>query len=182
MISNIIARRYANALFSITEKNGEGESVKKEIDILSHTIDTNWDLKNLIFKPIFGREEKERVVIVILNKIKVCETTKNFVRLLLKKDRIRFLKEIADGLTQLLDEKENRKKAVVITSSKLPEKSLFKIKENLSAITKKNIEVVERVDGSIIGGIVIQVGSLVYNGSIKTQLDNIKERLTGTNK
>ncbi len=177
MISNIIARRYAKALFSITEKSGEGEAVKKEIQILSHTIEANRELRNLIFNPIFGREEKERVIIGILNKIKGRETTKNFVRLLLKKDRIRFLKEMAENLTQLLDEKENRKKAVVITSSKLPEKSLSKIKDKLSAVTGKNIEMVEKVDGSIIGGIVIQIGSLVYNGSIKTQLDNIKERL-----
>ncbi|MEK6681483.1 MAG: ATP synthase F1 subunit delta [Nitrospirota bacterium] len=180
MISNIIARRYAKALFSITEKSGEGEAVKKEIHILSHTIDANRELRNLIFNPIFGRDKKERVIIGILNKIKGRETTKNFVRLLLKKDRIRFLKEIAESLTQLLDEKENRKKAVVITSSKLPEKSLSKIKDKLSAITRKDIEVEERVDGSIIGGIVIQIGSLVYNGSIKTQLDNIKKRLTQT--
>jgi F-type H+-transporting ATPase subunit delta len=177
LISDIIAGRYAKALFSITEKSREGEAVKKEIQILSHTIETNRELKNLIFNPIFGREEKERVIIGILNKIKGRETTKNFVRLLLKKDRIRFLKEIADGLTQLLDEKENRKKAIVITASKLPDKSLSKIKEKLSAITIKNFEVLERVEDSIIGGVVIQVGSLVYNGSIKTQLDNIKERL-----
>lgn len=180
MISNIIARRYAKALFSATEKNREGEAVKKEIDILSHVIDTNRELRNLIYNPIFGREEKERVIIGILNKIKGRETTKNFIRLLLKKDRIGFLREIAESLTQLIDEKENRKKAVVITSSKLPDKSLSKIKERLIAVTKKNIEMVEKVDGSIIGGVVIQVGSLVYDGSIKMQLDNIKERLTQT--
>ena len=66
---------------------------------------------------------------------------------------------------------------MITTIAKLPDASLSKIKSRLSDIIKKDIELEEKVDASIIGGVIIQVGSLVYNGSIKTQLENVKNRL-----
>lgn len=177
MIKDIVARRYAKALFSITKNEKEAEAVKKEIESLSNLIEANREIKNLVFNPMYGKEDKEKILTAILQKTKSSDTTKNFIRLLLKKDRIKNLREVAEGLSDLIIEKQNKKKAVVISIEKLPEASLSKIKSRLSGITKKDIEIEERVDSSIIGGVIIQVGSLVYNGSIKTQLESVKNRL-----
>lgn len=177
MIKDIVARRYAKALFSITKNEKEAETVKKEIESLSNLIEANREIKNLVFNPMYGKEDKEKILTAILQKTKSSDTTKNFIRLLLKKDRIKNLREVAEGLSDLIIEKQNKKKAVVISIEKLPEASLSKIRSRLSGITKKDIEIEERVDSSIIGGVIIQVGSLVYNGSIKTQLESVKNRL-----
>ncbi len=177
MIKDIIARRYAKALFSITKNEKETEAIKKELETLSNLIETNREIKNFIFNPIFGKEDKEKVLTGVLQKIGGADITKNFIKLLLKKDRIKYLREIVENLSMLIIEKQNKKKAVVITTAKLTDASLSKIKSRLSDITKKDVELEERVDDSIIGGVMIQVGSLVYNGSIKTQLENIKNRL-----
>lgn len=177
MIKDIVARRYAKALFSITKNEKEAEAVKKEIESLSNLIEANREIKNLVFNPMYGKEDKEKILTVILQKTGGSDITKNFIRLLLKKDRIKNLREVAEGLSDLIIEKQNKKKAVVISTEKLPDTSLSKIKSRLSSITKKDIEIEERVDSSIIGGVIIQVGSLVYNGSIKTQLESVKNRL-----
>ncbi len=177
MIKDIIARRYAKALFSITKNDKETEAVKKELETLSNLIETNREIKNFIFNPIFGKDEKEKILTGALQKIKGADIAKNFIRLLLKKDRIKYLKEVVESLSILIIEKQNKKKAMITTIAKLPDSSLSKIKSRLSDITKKDIELEERVDDSIIGGVIIQVGSLVYNGSIKTQLESVKNRL-----
>ncbi len=177
MIKDIIARRYAKALFSITEKEKEIEAIRSELYAVSHAIETNKEMENFVFNPIFGKEEKERVLIGLLQKTGARDITKKFIKLLLKKDRIKYHKEIVENLSALIVEKQNKKKALVVTTSKLPDASLFRIKNRLSDITKKDVELEEKIDDSIIGGVIIQVGSLVYNGSIKMQLENVKNRL-----
>ncbi|MBI5044199.1 MAG: ATP synthase F1 subunit delta [Nitrospirae bacterium] len=177
MIKDIIARRYAKALFSIIEKDKETEAIRSELYAVSHAIETNREMRNFVFNPIFGKEEKERVLIGLLQKTGARDITKKFIKLLLKKDRIKYLKEIVESLSALIVEKQNKKKALVVTASKLPDASFSKIKSRLSDITKKDVELEEKIDDSIIGGVMIQVGSLVYNGSIKTQLENVKNRL-----
>jgi F-type H+-transporting ATPase subunit delta len=177
LIKDIIARRYAKALFSITKNDKEREAVKNELEMLSNLIETNREIKNFLFNPIFGKEGKEKILTGALQKLGGTDIAKNFIRLLLKKDRIKYLKEIVESLSILIIEKQNKKKAMITTIAKLPDASLSKIKSQLSDITKKDIELEEKVDASIIGGVIIQVGSLVYNGSIKTQLENVKNRL-----
>ena len=177
MIKDIIARRYAKALFSITKNDKEREAVKNELEMLSNLIETNREIKNFLFNPIFGNEGKEKILTGALQKLGGTDIAKNFIRLLLKKDRIKYLKEIVESLSMLIIEKQNKKRAMITTIASLPDASLSKIKSRLSDITKKDIELEEKVDASIIGGVIIQVGSLVYNGSIKTQLENVKNRL-----
>lgn len=175
MTRDAVARRYAKALFTITEK--EVEAISSELYAVSRAIETSRELENFVFNPVFGKEEKTKVLMDILQKLKAKDITKNFIKLLLKKDRIKYLKEIVENLSVLIVEKQNKKKALVVSTSKLSDASLLKIKSRLSDITKKDIELEEKIDDSIIGGVVIQVGSLVYNGSIKTQLENVKNRL-----
>jgi len=177
LIKDIIARRYAKALFSITKNDKETGAVKNELDALSNLIEANKEIRSFIFNPIFGKKDKEKILTSALQKIGGADITKNFIKLLLKKDRIKYLREVVENFSNLIIEKQNKKKAIIITTKKLPDASLSKIKSRLGDITKKDIELEERLDDSIIGGVIIQVGSLVYNGSIKTQLENVKNRL-----
>ena len=68
MVKYIIARRYANALFSITKNDKEREAVKNELETLSNLIETNREIKNFLFNPIFGKEGKEKILTGALQK------------------------------------------------------------------------------------------------------------------
>jgi len=101
----------------------------------------------------------------------------SFVLLLIEKRRLGYFREIVTGYDQLADEVAGRTRARVLSAVPLPESSVRTIQARLESMTRKKVIVTVQSDPSLIGGVVTQIGDLIYDGSVRTQLASITETL-----
>ena len=177
MRSSNIAKRYARAFFEIAREDQKYESYYSELTTFSSILEDNKNLKELFLNPVFDRDEKKAVVKSMLQKINISTTTANFLKLLVDKRRIGILPEIENAYRQLMDDTLKRTRVNVRTAFPLSAELSGKLQERLEEMTGKKVEMAISEDGSLLGGIVVGVGDTLYDGSIKTQLRNIRNLL-----
>lgn len=174
-----VARRYATALADVVLKSGETETVKRELKSWEDLIGSNENLQSAFANPAIAHLSKEKVLEGLLAKTKPSKTTANFLRVLLKNSRLTELSEINEKFASVLDERSNVVAAEVTSARPLSEAEKAEFQANLSKMTGKKVNLNFNINENIIGGVVTRVGSTVYDGSVKTQLENLKQQLIG---
>ncbi|MBW1729881.1 MAG: F0F1 ATP synthase subunit delta [Deltaproteobacteria bacterium] len=177
MISSKISRRYAKALFGIGREDGNYEAYGKCLEEFSRFCNENETFYRVISSKIFSTEERKNVLEAVLAKSDFPDVVKNFLRVLLDKDRIAAIADITDYYRKLTDEVSNITRARIITARPLKEDALEKLKQGLERLTGKMVIPQVSEDGSLIGGVVVQIGDMVLDGSVKAQLEGLKESL-----
>jgi len=178
LIGKGVARRYATALFKVGIEDGQVEKYGEEIKTFADFLETDKDIKIYLITPLYEKTLRQQVLETLLEKIGPSEVVKRFIVLLFEKKRLLFLKDICEYYAALLDEYKGVCRAEVITAVPLDAEELNKIKERLKEITGKKEVVLEvKEDPSLIGGIITKIGDLIYDGSIKTQLNILKENI-----
>jgi len=172
-----VARRYATALADIVLKSGETETVKNELKTWEDLIKSNNDLQTAFANPAITHLNKEKVLEGLLAKTKPSKTTANFLRVLLRNSRLTELSQINEKFDSVLDERNGIVSAEVVSARPLSETEKAEFKTNIAKLTGKQVNLNFDIDESIIGGVVTRVGSTVYDGSVKTQLENLKQQL-----
>jgi F-type H+-transporting ATPase subunit delta len=174
-----VARRYATALADVVLKSGETETVKKELKLWEDLIKSNSDLQTVFANPSIAHLGKEKVLEGLLAKTKPSKTSGNFLRVLLRNGRLTELGEINEKFASVLDERGGIVSAEVISARPLSDAQKKEFQVNLARLTGKKVNLNFNIDENIIGGVVTRVGSTVYDGSVKTQLENLKQELIG---
>ncbi|RLB19764.1 MAG: ATP synthase F1 subunit delta [Deltaproteobacteria bacterium] len=177
LISSKISRRYAKALFGIGREDGNYEAYGKCLEEFSRFCNENETFYRVISSKIFSTEERKNVLEAVLAKSDFPDVVKNFLRVLLDKDRIAAIADITDYYRKLTDEVSNITRARIITARPLKEDALEKLKQGLERLTGKMVIPQVSEDGSLIGGVVVQIGDMVLDGSVKAQLEGLKESL-----
>ncbi len=177
MITSGIAKRYAQALFDIAKEENRYLDYYNELKQFSAILDQNENLRDFFSNPVFDRDEKKAVIGEVLKKTGISSTTVNFLKLLVDKGRIGHLGEIEDGYEGLMDEVLKKARIQVKTAYPLSGELSDGLKKALEKITGKEVEMLIEEDRSLIGGIVVKVGDTLYDGTIKSQLNNIRELL-----
>jgi F-type H+-transporting ATPase subunit delta len=172
-----VARRYATALADVVIKSGETESVKNELKTWEQMMAANADLQNAFRNPAIAQANKEKVLEGLLAKAKPSKTTSNFLRVLLRNRRLTELGHINQRFESVLEERSGAAIAEVISARDLSDSQRNELKANLEKLTGKQIKLNFAIDPEIIGGVVTRIGSTVYDGSVKTQLENLREEL-----
>jgi len=172
-----VARRYAVALADVVLKSGETETIKNELKVWEDLIKSNNDLKTAFANPAIAHLSKEKVLEGLLAKTKPSKTTANFLRVLLRNSRLTELSAINEKFDSVLDERSGVVSAEVISARPLSEAEKSEFKKNIAKMTGKQVNLNFDIDENIIGGVVTRVGSTVYDGSVKTQLENLKQQL-----
>lgn len=172
-----IARRYSAALADVVLKSGETEAVKSELSGWGEIFTQNADLQTVFSNPAISHVNKEKVLEGLLAKAQPSRTTANFLRVLLKNGRLGDLAEINERFTSVLEERGGRVTAEIISARELPTDERAEFERNLEKLTGKKVSVNYAIDKNIIGGVVTRIGSTVYDGSVKTKLENLKEQL-----
>ncbi len=172
-----VARRYAIALADIVLKNGETEVIKSELKTWENLIKSNIDLQTIFANPAINSVNKEKVLSGLLEKTKPSKTTANFLRVLLQNSRLAELGEINEKFASVLEERSGIVSASITSSRPLSDGEKAELQANLAKMTGKQVNLKFDIDESIIGGVVTRVGSTVYDGSVKTQLENLKNQL-----
>jgi F-type H+-transporting ATPase subunit delta len=175
-----IARRYGTALADVVTKSGETETVKGELKAWEQLINGNADLQSAISNPSIPQSSKEKVLDALIQKAKPSRTTGNFLRVLLRNGRLTELRDINEKFAAVLEERGGSVVAEVTSARDLPGSQQGELKANLEKLTGKQVKLNFTIDPAIIGGVVTRIGSTVYDGSIKTQLENLKEEMIGS--
>ncbi|ADD67660.1 ATP synthase F1, delta subunit [Denitrovibrio acetiphilus DSM 12809] len=177
MKENIIASRYAQALFSEAKSDGKAEDVIAQLSAISALYDASEDFKVLVKNPLIKKEAKQSVIDELKNRGALDEFLYKFLTLLVSKNRLSLLHLIAEQVIAMDMKDKGKAEAFVTVASPLDDASKSSLNDVLSKLTGKKITIRETVDASILGGVIAQVESSLYDASVKGQLNKIKEQL-----
>jgi F-type H+-transporting ATPase subunit delta len=178
MANETIARRYAAALADVVMTSGDVQTVKNELAMFSQLFLANADLQTVFGNPAIPHTNKENVLDKLLDKSKPSKTTANFLRILLRNGRLTDLGEVNTKFASVLEERRNIVSAEVTSARELPVDEKQEFEKTLERLTGKEININFAVDPELIGGVVTRIGSTVYDGSVRTKLENLREQLT----
>jgi F-type H+-transporting ATPase subunit delta len=177
--SQTVARRYAAALADVISERGEQEIVQRELGDWERMISANGALLEAFRNPTIAYEQKQNVLNELITRTKVRPTTANFLRVLLKNQRLAELPQVNAKLTQVLDERAGIVSAHVISAHPVSASTKALLEEKLSQMTGKRARLSFETDESLLGGIVTRIGSTIYDGSVTNQLRRLREELAG---
>ncbi len=172
-----VSRRYAKALILIGKEDGQAEQYNTELKGVVDLFTTHENFELALTNPLFSKNERKKVLSEVLEKTDFSDIMKSFLVLLFDKGRISFLREIASFYKDFADELKGVVKASVVSATELSSDAIEKIKEALSKKTGKDIVLDVEQDPGLIGGVVTKIGDLVLDGSVRTQLINMREIL-----
>lgn len=177
MIGSKIARRYAKALLSIGQEDGQYEAYGGSLREFAEFCATNKEFFQTISNQIYGVEDRKRVLDFALERSGYSDLVKNFLRLLLERNRIGAIQDISAYYAKLTDEISNIIRADVVTAKPLKGTAKERLQNALANLTSKDVKIAVQEDASLIGGLVVKIGDLVLDGSVSAQLDGLKESL-----
>lgn len=173
----VIAKRYANALVQLAEEKKIVDKTKADLAAFVQAVETLPALQKLFASPVFTPENKKSVIKDLAGKLGMQATTQRFVEHLAETGRIRHVKDVNEAFLELLAERTNRAMARLTTATPVKPADLADIKKKLEALTGKQVDIDARVDASLIGGAKAQIGSTIYDGTIKNQLAKMRNQL-----
>lgn len=174
---DIIANRYAEALFELSEEENITKEIYNELNNVVDILKNNKDLDNVLKSPLVAKAEKVQLIETLFDS-KINNNLKNFLKILVEKGRISSLKSIKLTFKELLNDKHNIIEGTVISAIALTNEKVKELEEKLSKKYNKNVTLENKVDESILGGVLVRLGNTQIDGSVKTRLDNIKDQLS----
>ncbi len=177
MNNETIARRYSTALADVVSGQSETDTVKTELAMLGEMFQKNGDLQVVFSNPSIAHASKEKVLDALITKTKPSKTTSNFLKVLLQNGRLADIASINNRFAAVLEERSGVVSAEITSARELPTGERAEFEKNLEKITGKKVNISYEIDKDIIGGVITRIGSTVYDGSIKTKLENLKEQL-----
>jgi F-type H+-transporting ATPase subunit delta len=179
MSAETVARRYASALSDVVIKTGDSEVVQAELKTWEEMIASNTDLMGVFGNPAIAHKNKEKVLENLIERLQPSKTTSNFLRVLLRNHRLTEIKEINERFAIVLEERSGVVSANITSARGLSEAENSELLSNLEKLTGKRISANFETDENIIGGVITRIGSTVYDGSVKTKLEELKEQMIG---
>jgi F-type H+-transporting ATPase subunit delta len=173
----IIAKRYAKALVQLAEEKKTIDKTQGDLAAFVGAVDSLPDLQKLLASPVFTPENKKAVIKELAAKLKMDQVTQRFVEHLAETGRIRYIKDVFEAFREILAERTNRAMAKLTTAAAISAADLADIKKKLEKLTGKQVDIDAQVDASLIGGAKAQIGSTIYDGSIKNQLSKMRSQL-----
>lgn len=177
MISQIVAKRYAKALLEIGQEDGNLEQYGVELNRMAQLFRESEELETALANPAIALDNRRRLLDIFLDKLELSPMVKNFYRLLLDRGRIACTRDITELYSQLLDEVKGVVRAQVLAAAPLSEQEIQRIKDALQKVAGNEVIIEMKEDPSLIGGVVAKIGDLVLDGSVKSQLESLKESL-----
>tara|TARA_B100001123_G_scaffold360747_1_gene416935 strand:+ start:258 stop:815 length:558 start_codon:yes stop_codon:yes gene_type:complete len=175
--SNSTSESYARALYELAKENVEIDKIANEINSLNDLLINSSDFKEMVLSPTVRKEEKRNVLYAIADLNNFSKTLKNFLGLLVNKNRIFFLNQIIESFLNFVSFNKGELKAKLFSSKKLSEEDLQKIKKELSENFQSKIRIDYKYDPDLIGGLTIQVGSVMVDTSIKNKLRQLEKNM-----
>lgn len=171
-----VAKRYAVALFEIAKETSQLDSLEAELQMVSNTLKEHPELLNLLYSPRIDLQVKKEIFNQIFAS-RLSTTMLNFMNLLIDRHREKELDSISAYYTRLANEKRGMEDALVTTVQPLSDQEGESLKEHFGKLTGKKIRIQNVVDPSILGGMIVQIGDRLFDGSVAGKLQRFKRRV-----
>ena len=175
MATRSSARRYAEAAFQIADRDGTLEGWLKDLDTAAEILGVE-DVARLLANPAIPFDARAEIVDQVLGK-SVSEKARNLVLLLVRRGRIELLPRVATEYRRLYDRREGIVEATVISATELDKGELAAIRSRIGELTSGKVEMTTSVDPSILGGVIIQLGDQLIDGSVRGRLERLRNQL-----
>lgn len=177
MSSMTVARRYASALADVIGERNEEAVVREELGAWEQMVQGNSLLQEALTNPTVPYDQKSKVLNDLIAKANVRPTTANFLRLLLRNQRFAELPQINTKLGEIVDERAGVVSAEVVSARPISEPVRNALEETLQQITNRRVRLNFATDETLLGGIVTRIGSTIYDGSVRSQLERLRQEL-----
>lgn len=175
-MAKLVAKRYAEALFEVAAESQNLEQVKEEIQFVAEVFESNPELKTIFTHPRLSKSEKKSMLEELF-KDKVSESVLNLCYITVDKGREGYLAEISEEYTVLSNSEQGIVEAVALTAVSMSKDELSALEDKLSEQFNKRIQLSNKVDESVVGGVLLKVGDKVIDGSLKGRMDSIEREL-----
>ncbi len=173
--SSEISQRYALALYELSKEKNQTEEFVSNITSFKKIYSSNKEFRNFIKNPTYSAENQKMVFDKIFSAMNLNKLVKNFFSILIIKKRIFFLEQIVEEFLKLISTKRGEISGSLISAKKIDDKTILDIEKEISSNIKRSIKLKSKIDESLVGGIVIQIGSLMIDASIKNKLQKYKK-------
>ena len=177
MSSMTVARRYASALADVLVDRNEEAIVREELEAWAQMVQQNPLLLEALTNPTVPYDQKGKVLNDLIEKANVRPTTGNFLRVLLRNQRFGDLPQINAKLSEIMDERAGVVSADVTSARPISEPVRSALEQTLQQITNKRVRLNFATDETLLGGIVTRIGSTIYDGSVRSQLERLEQEL-----
>ncbi len=172
-----VGRRYGKAVLGLAVEQKQVDQVSKSLADLKKAWEDSEELREVFENPSVSAQDRRKVIDALATRMGLSPLVKNTLKLISDRRRTRYLPEIIDAYERLAEERAGRVRAEVITATGMPEAYYAQLQRALEQVTGKKVTLLKRQDPSIIGGVVARVGDKVFDGSIRTRLDELKDEL-----
>lgn len=179
MKEEVIGKRYAKALIRLAQEENLWAEIGEDLDRFTDLFIENDLLRRVLCDPVHDRRSRKKILEDILGRMGLNRMTANFLRLLVDKERMRYLPAIRSAYERLEDAMAGRLRAKVVSARALTDLEVAAIRDALARRMGKQIVLEAEEDPEILGGIVCKIDGMVFDGSVRTQLEKLRETIRG---
>jgi F-type H+-transporting ATPase subunit delta len=172
-----LAERYAGALVDVALENHQADQVKHELAEFATLMRESAELHSLLANPSIARAVKHNVIEEIVNRMGASRTLRNYLFVIVDQRRAAMLIEIEQAFSRLLDARQGITQAAVTSAADLTEVERTELRAALSKLTGQKVQAQFTTEKALIGGAVVRIGSTIYDGSVRTQLERMRAQM-----
>lgn len=169
-----VAGRYATALFDLAKEQNAVGPVEADMNAFDAMLSESEDLQRLVSSPVFSAEEQARAVSALLDKAGIGGVSGNFIRLVAKNRRLFAVPDMIKGFKALAASDRGEVAAEVVSAQELSAEQTEALKAQLKSAVGKDVQLTAKVDPSLLGGLIVKMGSRMVDSSLRTKLNNLK--------
>jgi len=178
MARSLAARRYARALFELAEEEGRTDAVRKELGALARVLEQSSGVREVLLRPLHPAAERRRVLAALAEHLGTSSLLRRFYALLIDQRRLVDFGSIQEEFERLADERAGLVVGHVRSESPLSEEQQAQLERALALRTGHEVQLRVEIDPDLLGGVVARVGDTVFDGTLRTQLDQLRASLT----
>ena len=175
--SNETSERYARALFQVVKDSNELDKTENDIKKFQFLLNSSLEIKNFIEDPTQSKNFQIKAINFLSKELEFSKNLQNFFLLLVKKKRIFFIIKIFQSFLQLCSKKRGEIKASLISSKELTQSEIEELSKDLSKYTGSSLNLDYKVDKELIGGLKLQLGSIMIDTSIRNKLKKYEQAM-----
>jgi F-type H+-transporting ATPase subunit delta len=172
-----LAERYAGALVDVALENKQADQVKQELAAFAALVSESPELHAFLANPSIARAAKHAAVEQLVARMGASRTLRNYLFVIVDQRRAGMLLEIEQAFSRLLDARQGITQALVTSAADLTPKEREQLGAALGKLTGEKVQAQFKTDSALIGGAVVRIGSTIYDGSLRTQLDRLRAKM-----
>jgi F-type H+-transporting ATPase subunit delta len=172
-----LAERYAGALVDVALEKGQAEQVKQELSAFAAVVRESAALRAILANPAITRADKHATIEQLVALMGASRTLRNYLFVIVDQRRAGMLEEIEQAFSRILDSRQGITQATVSSATELSANERAELTTALGKLTGEKVQAQFMMDSDLIGGSIVKIGTTIYDGSVRTQLERMRARM-----